>query len=63
MSKPGYLNFRVDPEQLQQLERLARAKGYKISQFARMCLRSGLKLAPDFPTKQTEHEVKAKAAA
>lgn len=63
MSKAGYLNFRIDPEQLLQLEALAKAKGYKLSQLARMCLRAGLKLAPDFPSKPTDHEVKVKVAA
>jgi hypothetical protein len=63
MSKAGYLNFRVDPEQLAELERLAKMKGYKVSQLARMCLRQGLKLAPDFPQRQTEHDVRAKAVA
>lgn len=63
MSRSGYLNFRVDIEDLEQLHLLAKAKGFKPSQMARKCLRAGLKLAPDFPAKTTDHEVKAKAVA
>lgn len=62
MSKPGYLNFRFDPERLAELERLAQEKGYSTSEMARMCVRAGLKLASDFPAKQTDHAVTPKRA-
>lgn len=57
MPKPGYLTFRVDPENLVQLQAIAKEKGYKVGQLARMCLRDGLKLAPGYPVKPTQHEV------
>ncbi len=63
MSKPGYLNYRVDPDDMSRLAALAQEKGYSVSELARKCLRAGLKLAPDFPTKTTDHEVRARVAA
>lgn len=62
MSKPGYVNFRVDPSDHERLSAIAREKGYTLSEMARKCLRAGLRLASDFPAKPTDHEVKAKAA-
>lgn len=59
MGKTGYLSFHIDPADLAALDALAAAKGYGRSEFARKCLRAGLRLAPDFERKPTEHAVTA----
>lgn len=60
MSKPGYLNFRLDPIELAELNRKAAAKGYSLSEMARKCLRTGLKFADDFPAKPRDHAVRTR---
>jgi hypothetical protein len=60
MSKPGYLNFRLDPNDLDELSRKAAAKGYSLSEMARKCLRTGMKFADDFPAKPRDHAVRAR---
>lgn len=63
MAKPGYLSFYVEPDLIRELDGLAASKGYRRSEFARKCLRAGLRLAPDFPTRPTDHEVTAQPVA
>lgn len=60
MSKPGYLNFKVDPDEHARLSDVAARKGYSLSEMARKCLRAGLRLAEDFDPKQTDHAVVAR---
>lgn len=63
MSKAGFLNFRVAPEDHARLTRVAGQKGYSLSEMARKCLRAGLRLADDFEPKPTDHAVDAKRVA
>ena len=55
MAKAGYLNFYIEPEELQRLRVVAQVKGFTLSEMARKCLRVGLKHADDFLPKQTDH--------
>ena len=57
MAKPGYLSFYVEPDLIRELDAWAAAKGYGRSEFARKVLRAGLRLAPDFEPKATDHAV------
>lgn len=58
MSKPGYLNFLVEEKDRERLEAVAQQKGYTLSEMARKCLRAGLRLASDFPPRDTSASVR-----
>jgi len=55
MPKPTYVSFKVAPEDYAALSQLAGDKGYSFSEMARKCLRAGLRLAPDFSPRDTDH--------
>lgn len=63
MAKPNYVGFKIDPEDKATVAALAAAKGYSLSEMIRLCLRAGLRLAPDFPTKPLQHAIRARRAA
>lgn len=63
MPKTNYVGFKIDPPEHDRLLALAREKGYSLSEMIRLCLRAGLRLAPDFPAKPTGHAIRARRAA
>lgn len=63
MPKQGYVSFKIAAVDHEVLKALAAAKGYSLSEMVRLCLRAGLRLAPDFPAKPTAHAISTGRAA
>ena len=63
MPKPGYINFWIDPNDLEALRALGKRKGYSLSEISRWSLRRTLKYADDVPIRSTDHEVERVSAA